>query len=152
MSTASNEKAVFNNGKNYLGIPILVIGGVVAILPRLVYGLEESMHGMPMMCYATANAEIAVGTAIFLLGALYFLSQSAKLRLAASVLAIGAAAIALLFPLGVTGLCGDAHMSCHILTLPALFVSSSLIVLFSGAGIVMSARALRNEGGGRRSA
>ncbi|MDR1159475.1 MAG: DUF4418 family protein [Syntrophomonadaceae bacterium] len=151
MQITRNERTVSKISRNYLGVPIFLIGSVVAALPRLVYGMEQSMHGMPMRCYATANAEIAIGTAIFLFGALYFFSKSAKIRLTASVLAIGAAVLALTFPLGVTGLCGDTHMTCHILTLPALFVSASLITLFSGIGIALSVRNLRNEGGGSRS-
>jgi hypothetical protein len=142
MATVQNANPLPKTGRNYLGLPVLAIGAVVAIAPRLIYGMFESVHGMPMRCYATANAEIAVGAAIVVFGAIYFFSRSAKGRLAASVLAIVAAVFALLFPTALTGLCGDAHMSCHILTLPMLIASSSLIILFSIVGVVLSARAL----------
>jgi hypothetical protein len=142
MENTNNAKAAPGIGRNYLGLPIVGVGIVVAVFPRLVYSAYENMAGMPMRCYATANAEIAVGAAVFLCGALYFFAKSAKLRLAASLLAILAAALALLFPTALTGLCGDAHMACHVLTLPALIASSSLIVLFSLAGAALSLRAL----------
>ncbi|MDR2295858.1 MAG: DUF4418 family protein [Clostridiales Family XIII bacterium] len=148
-TTQQDAKAVLKTGGNYLGVPILAIGVVVAVVPRLVYQMFESAHGMPMRCYATANAEIAVGAALVVFGALYFFSRSAKLRLAASVLAILSAVLALLFPTALTGLCGDAHMACHVLTLPALFASCALIVLFSIIGVVLSARALRADKKGR---
>jgi hypothetical protein len=151
MITTNNAKALPKSGRNYLGIPIFAIGVIVAVLPRWVYFAYEYMEGMPMRCYATANAEIVVGTAIFLLGALYFFAQSAKLRLAASLLAIVCAALALLFPTALTGLCGDAHMACHLLTLPALIASSSMIALFSLVGVVLSVRSLRRARGGRPS-
>jgi hypothetical protein len=144
-ATQANTAAVPKTGRNALGIPILAIGFAVAIVPRLVYQTFEGAHGMPMRCYATANAEIAVGAALVVCGALYFFSKSARRRLAASVLAIVAALFALLFPTALTGLCGDAHMACHTLTLPALIASSSLIVLFSVVGLVLSARSLLRE-------
>jgi hypothetical protein len=146
MTAIQSEKAASKAGKQYLGVPILAFGAVVAITPRLIYGMLESAHGMPMRCYATANAEIAVGAAIAVFGAIYFFSSSAKGRLAASLLAIVSALFALLFPTALTGLCGDAHMACHTLTLPMLIASSSLIFLFSIIGVVLSVRALLRAG------
>jgi hypothetical protein len=148
--TTTNTEAAQRTAKHYLGLPIFAIGVVVAALPRLVYFAYESTMGMPMRCYATANAEIAVGTAIFLCGALYFFAASAKVRLVASLLAIVAAAFALLFPTALTGLCGDAHMACHLLTLPALIASSSLIALFALVGAALSVRSLLRARGDRR--
>ncbi|MDR2089774.1 MAG: DUF4418 family protein, partial [Clostridiales Family XIII bacterium] len=126
MATIQDARPVSKTGRNRLGIPILVIGAAVAVVPRLIYQAFESMDGMIMQCYATANAEIAVGAAIVLFGGLYFFAASAKVRLAASLLAILSAVFALLFPTALTGLCGDAHMACHTLTLPMLIASSSL--------------------------
>jgi hypothetical protein len=148
-TTQMGVRSAWKTGGNYLGVPILAIGVVVAVVPRAVYQMFESAHGMPMRCYATANAEIAVGAALVVFGGLYFFSKSARMRLAASVLAIVSAVFALLFPTALTGLCGDAHMACHILTLPALLASGALIVLFSVIGVVLSVRALRADAEGR---
>jgi hypothetical protein len=150
MIATNNTETMPKTAKHYLGVPIFAIGVVVAALPRLGYFAYESTAGMPMRCYATANAEIAVGTAIFLCGALYFFAASAKVRLVASLSAIVAAAFALLFPTVLTGLCGDAHMACHMLTLPALVASSALIALFALVGVTLSARSLLRARNDRR--
>ncbi|MDR2089277.1 MAG: DUF4418 family protein, partial [Clostridiales Family XIII bacterium] len=62
------------------------------------------------------------------------------------------AVFALLFPTALTGLCGDAHMACHTLTLPMLIASSSLIILFSLIGAALSVRTLLRAAGERRAA
>jgi hypothetical protein len=152
MATTNNAETASGTAKHYLGLPIFAIGAVVAALPRWVYFAYECTMGMPMRCYATANAEIAVGAAIFLCGALYFFATSAKVRLFASLAAIVAAAFALLFPTALTGLCGDAHMACHMLTLPALIASSSLLTVFALVGVVLSVRSLLRARDGSRPA
>jgi hypothetical protein len=150
MTTAHDTGIVPKIGGNYLGVPIFAIGIAVALLPQLIYQTYEAADGMPMRCHATANAEIAVGAAIFIFGAMYFFAKSAKLRLAASVMALIAAALALLFPTALTGLCGDAHMPCHTLTLPLLIVCASFIALFSLIGAALSVRTLLRPNGESR--
>ncbi|MDR3316390.1 MAG: DUF4418 family protein [Coriobacteriales bacterium] len=134
-------------GKGFTGLPIAVSGILIATLPTAIYQAFEYMDGMPMRCLATAQAEIAVGASILVFGGVYFFSRSARIRLATSVLTMLGAVSSLAFPLGVTGLCGDTHMTCHVLTLPILIVSSAVLGVLAVIGILFSVRTLQATSG-----
>jgi hypothetical protein len=130
---------------NPLGVVVAALGVLVAIVPIAVYQTYEAMPDMVMQCYATARAEIAAGAGLVVLGIFYFLSKSANVRLVLSVLVAIVAALSLLFPTGWTGLCADAHMECHMITLPVLIVSVVLLWVLAAIGIFTALRKRESE-------
>lgn len=128
-----------------VGIAVIILGLVVAAVPVLIYQSYEAMPGMEMKCLFTARAEIAVGTGITTLGALYFFFRSAAKRLAISVLIAAAALLSLLFPTNFSGLCEDAHMTCRMITLPVLTVTAVLLFVLAAAGGYFAYRGYRAQ-------
>jgi hypothetical protein len=126
--------------KNPLGIVIAALGVVVAVVPILIYQTYEAMPDMTMQCLATARAEIWTGAGLAVVGVLYFLSKSSKVRLILSVIVAVIAALSLLFPTNWTGLCADAMMTCNMITFPVLIVSVIVLWVLAAAGIITSLR------------
>lgn len=85
--------------------------------------------GMVMKCFWTARAELGLGILIAILGALQIVFQSVQLRLGLNISIILNGILALLIPISLIGVCDSKHMSCHSLTLPALAVISSFLII-----------------------
>ena len=85
--------------------------------------------GMVMKCFWTARAELGLGILIAILGALIIAFQSVQIRLGLNISIILNGILALLIPISLIGVCDGVHMSCHSLTLPALAVISSALII-----------------------
>lgn len=132
--TNTERPPVYGRRVRPLGIAFIILGLAVAIVPVMIYQTYEAMPDMEMKCLLTARVEIAVGTGIAILGALYFLFRSAAKRLVVSVLIAAAAVLSLLLPTQFGSLCEDAHMSCRMITLPVLTVTAVLLLALAAVG------------------
>ncbi|MDR0852163.1 MAG: DUF4418 family protein [Clostridiales Family XIII bacterium] len=140
MSQTASTTVTGSRAPSGFGIAFFVIGALIAAVPSIIYQVYEAMPDMTMQCLLTARVEIAVGAFIAILGGAYFFSRRYLVRIAAPVLVIIAAAASLLFPTAWTGLCADAHMSCHMLTLPILIVSAVVLTILSTIAIMLAVR------------
>lgn len=127
------------------GIVFFLFGVGIAVIPSAVYKSYEAMPNMVMQCYFTASAEIVTGAVIALSGLLYFLSRSPKVNAILSAVVILGAISTILLPTAITGLCADAMMTCHMVTLPILIVASVLTGVFGAVGLGISVVKLRRS-------
>ncbi len=99
-------------------------------------GAQSSMAASNVMkCHWTAQAELGVGLLIALLGIFLLCSRSGQVRLGLSLALILNGLLVLLLPVILIGVCGNLHMSCRSLTLPALIILSSTVVFAAAANV-----------------
>jgi hypothetical protein len=121
-----------------------VFGGVLAALgiililtPRYLFPVcgigEPGFHA----CHGTLKAETVLGAVTIVIGMLPVLWPLRKTTLAASVSAIVLAALVVLFPAAITGMCKMPTMACRMGTLPALVTLGVIIALTGAAGIAI---------------
>ncbi|MDR0842197.1 MAG: DUF4418 family protein [Acidobacteriota bacterium] len=132
------------------GIPVVLLGILVAIGPRTVFPVCGGWEDPSMHCHWTALAETGVGGVLALLGLGLLLCGRDEFAAALHWAVFLNALLALLFPVALTGVCPGTGMSCRLLTLPALVVLSSLLMASSaiqgGAAIIR----IRRQASGRR--
>ncbi len=119
--------------KFIFGFLSIAIGLLIALGPLTIFpvcGVHEHSEEV-MKCFWTARAELGVGFSISILGLLSIISGNPKFRLGLTAAILLNGILALLFPSVLIGVCGSTHMNCRALTLPALFILSSLIVTAS---------------------
>ncbi len=108
--------------------------------------------GSVMTCHWTAQAEIGVGGLIALLGALLIIFRTAQIRLGISLGIASGGILALLVPTVLIGVCGNVHMVCHSLALPALSILSGIVIAGSSANalyLYFTGRKEQDAGGKR---
>lgn len=88
---------------------------------------------MVMTCHWTGRAELGLGIVIAILGALLIIISSAFIRIGLSISLTLNGILTLLIPTYFIGVCAGVHMSCRSLTLPALIIVSSIVIL---AGVI----------------
>jgi hypothetical protein len=113
------------------GIPVAAIGLLLAIGPYTLFPVCEAMGDMVMKCFWTRRVELGIGVLIAVLGALSLVFKSSQIRLGLGIAVFLNGILALLIPTALIGVCDHAHASCRILTLPALLVLSSILLLIS---------------------
>lgn len=84
---------------------------------------------MVMKCFWTARAELGIGIVIAILGLLQIVFPSVQRRQGLNISIILNGILALLVPRYLIGICNDVHASCRSLTLPALTIISSLLII-----------------------
>jgi hypothetical protein len=125
-----------------IGVAFIALGLLAALGPTALFPVCDSGM-MKMACHDTARAELWVGLAIAALGAAYALTRPAKIRIGLAAASGLGGALAVLLPTALTGVCKNADMICHSLTLPALVILGAATVALGAAGIALSARAAR---------
>lgn len=127
------------------GVVFIILGLAEAIGPYTFIPVCESMDGNYMKCRQTASAELGVGLVIVVLGLLLILLASSQIRLGLSI-AIGLnAVLVILIPNVLIGVCPNAHMKCHALTLPALSLLGILTLIGAAVNIWYLWKANRKE-------
>ncbi len=118
--------------KNRISISILFIlsGLLVVLIPTVLFPVC-SAEKMKMACYFTKKAEIGLGIVIAAIGALYFFFKNEGVRLGLSLSQILLAALVVLYPTKLIGICKNTEMACRVKTLPALIVVTVLLGVVS---------------------
>jgi hypothetical protein len=114
------------------GIPVVVLGLLIAAGPVTVFPVCPVMMEMIMRCHWTAQAELGVGIIIAILGLLSVLIESQQVRLGLSIAIFLNGIFALLIPSVLIGVCPGAHMHCRTLSLPALVILGGITVAVAG--------------------
>ncbi len=91
---------------------------------------EGGAMSKPMACHYTAVTELYIGIGIVVAGVLLIALKKKLVRAWLSVFLGLAGIFELLVPTVLIGVCGSTKMSCHVLTLPALIIFSSVVIAF----------------------
>jgi hypothetical protein len=129
-----------------LGASIAILGILLMLTPRYIFpvcGMGKvgaapgpGWHG----CHGTMEAEAALGAAVAALGLVPIIWPRRRAMLTASLGALIAYALAIIFPLYITGLCRMPTMPCQKGTFPAIVALALLLAVAGIAGRVPSRR------------
>ena len=123
-----------------------VFGLLIAIVPQFLLPVcsasIETKAGrfIPMKCFWTGRAELAVGALIILVSILLFLSRNKSATLYLYIVLTGLGVVALLLPTHLIGVCMSPTMPCRVGTLPGLIVLSGLVVVIGLVGVALALR------------
>jgi len=135
-----------------LGVVVIVLGALLILTPWVIFpvcmvgrnappkGLEVGHH-MRHGCHDTLRAETALGVVAIGIGAVPLLWPRRKIKIAVSTATLIVAALVVLFPLKITGLCKMSDMACRIGTMPALATVAVVMGLAGLIGLIVSIRA-----------
>jgi hypothetical protein len=102
----------------------------------------ENGRQVPMKCYWTAQASLAVAVPLLVVGLLIaFSRQKETLRALALVGAI-LGTMVILLPTRLIGVCQHPGASCNLVMKPALIFAGSLVIGVSLVGLVISQRSV----------
>ena len=125
----------------------IILGAVIAVGTRTFLhvcgggmnsgSMGDSMSEMQMPCAGVPNASFVAGIVLAVLGIIFIIAGKKKvvstllglLNVIAGVVVIG-------IPTFIVGVCGGAHMHCHMVTRPALIIVGALVVILGIIGAV----------------
>lgn len=117
-----------------LGAPVAVLGLLLAAVPNYLFPVCPFRAGaMPMRCYQTGLVLTGFGVAFFVIGVLFILCVSSRIRLGLSASAMLLAVAGALVPTHLVGICSAPAMACRIGTYPAAMI---VLVLAGLAGCI----------------
>jgi hypothetical protein len=130
--------------KLFYGIGLMAIALAIAIAPHFFtcqYNgktiTTASGTTVPMKCNWSAQAEIPVGAALFLVGGSVMVSRRKETRGYLSVVGAGLGAAVLLIPTKLIGVCGS-QMPCHTTMQPGLIGLGAVVAVGCVLGAVVS--------------
>jgi hypothetical protein len=126
-------------------LPLVVTGLLVAIGPFTLFPVCEVAGDMIMKCFWTARAELGIGISIAILGGLSLAFKSPLVRLGLALASLLNAALALLIPTVLIGVCEHRHADCRVLALPALLILSVILLLIAGFNTALLLSAKKKE-------
>ena len=127
------------------GLLFTLTGVLVILIPTVLFPVCDSGM-MKMSCYYTKRAEIGVGALIAVIGLVSLLISDKKIRIGLAISEFFNAALVLLFPLKLTGLCKMSDMACRVKTEPALIVISIVIFIISAAEVLFLIKQVKKDG------
>lgn len=128
----------------------IILGAVIAVGTRTFLhvcgggmnsgSMGDSMGEMQMPCAGVPNASLVAGIVLAVLGIIFIIAGKKKvvstllglLNVIAGVVVIG-------IPTFIVGVCGGAHMHCHMVTRPALIIVGAFVVILGIIGAVSKA-------------
>ncbi|MDR3321176.1 MAG: DUF4418 family protein [Synergistaceae bacterium] len=121
------------NSKNRVsvGTAAVVLGGLVALGPQYMFKICEQMHHGVTNCYWIGQAEIGAGAVVAAFGITYLLFRDAGIHAGLSIGIFIGGVLTLLLADVLLRACEEANMSCHLVTLPALNIVGTLIVILA---------------------
>ena len=135
------------------GVIAIVLGFIVAAVPHYIfpvcqyYGmLLETAAGtqVPMKCFWTGNAEIALGAMMIVTGLLLVVSRQKESRMLLGVVLGSLGVMVALVPTYLIGVCAVLDHPCHAGTQPALILLGVIIIIVAIITIAAS-RGARQE-------
>ncbi len=100
---------------------------------------------VPMKCYWSAQAEIAVAVPLLGVGVLMFLSRRRETLRALAALGALLGAFALLIPAALIGACSMGGASCNLVMKPAMALAGIVAIAASLGGLLLAERMLPRE-------
>ena len=128
-----------------IGIALAALGVLLVLTPWVLFpvcgvgryapgpGIASGAHP----CHGTLLAETALGAAALVLGLFPVLWPGKNAVLGASIGAAVVAALVVLFPVAITGMCKVVTMPCRLGTLPALETAATLMMLTAALGLAV---------------
>ena len=133
------------------GLMVAIFGLLLTITPVYIFPpCQESLitvsgASVPMKCFWSGRAELAIGLLICAGGILLIFFSSFQARLALSLLLFLACLLALAVPVFLIGGCKLETMACQMTTFPAVLVLASMTALFCLANVVYLYHQARSE-------
>ena len=134
------------------GVIAIVLGFIVAAVPHYIfpvcqyYGmLLETAAGtqVPMKCFWTGNAEIALGAMMIVTGLLLVVSRQKESRMLLGVVLGSLGVMVALLPTYLIGVCSTLDHPCHAGTQPALILLGVITIIVAIITIATSRGARR---------
>lgn len=117
------------------GIVLVVLALLVAVVPALNNCLAEGKFittaagkQVPMRCFWTAQAELATGATLALVGGLLAFSRRRETQRALAAIGALVGVVVMLLPTVLIGVCTDMTASCNLITRPAMLFVGTLVV------------------------
>jgi hypothetical protein len=130
-----------------IGIVLIVLALVAAIVPQFTdcqsQGKELTLANgkvVAMKCHWTAEAALAPGAPLILVGGLLFFSKKKETRTALAILGIALGALLILLPTVLIGVCAMPEMICNAVMRPTLILTGTLAIVVSIIGLIMNLR------------
>jgi hypothetical protein len=128
------------------------VGGVFVVLSLLIAAVPQftncqadgrtltlaSGKEIPMKCYWTARAELALGLPLVVTGALIFASRRKETLRTLGIIGAGLGIPAILLPTWLIGVCMNPDMICVSTMRPALILLGSVVTLLGVGTVVYS--------------
>ncbi len=138
-------KLIMKNRTRAMGAVFMIFGGVVILVPRIMFpvcGLDGSQFLLKLPghhgCHPTLMAETILGVIAIITGMIPLFLPKKKVLFFSSIILIAIAALVMLFPSAITGLCKMPTMSCRLGTLPGLITTGIIMCCAGCAGIFMA--------------
>lgn len=134
------------NGNRLLaGAFITALGVLAAITPRFLFPTcEHAGHGMmEMACHWVDTTMLILGGTIALIGIITLLARSTAI-ISLLALGLGAAAVGMVAPLYIVGVCRNVDMPCNQGAVPMLTVTG-IVAFLTAASLAYSARKSRSQ-------
>jgi hypothetical protein len=126
---------------------LVVLALAIAIIPQFTNCSADGRSlttttgkTVPMKCHWTAQAELAVGAPLFVLGAATAFTKKKESRRILAGIGTVLGAFAILLPTALIGVCASSDMLCNSFMKPAMIVSGILVIGVSVVGLVISER------------
>jgi hypothetical protein len=102
----------------------------------------ENGRQVPMKCYWTAQASLAVAVPLLVVGLLIAFSRQKETLRALTLVGAILGTMVILLPTQLIGVCQHPGASCNLVMKPALIFAGSLVIGVSLVGLVISQRSV----------
>lgn len=134
------------------GIVLVVLAVLVAVVPMVNNCLAEGKlittaagKSIPMKCFWSAQAELATGAALAVVGGLLAFSRRRETQRYLAVVGAVLGAIVMLLPTSLIGVCTDMTASCNLVMRPAMLLTGALVIAVNLGVFVASSRGRMEE-------
>mgnify|MGYP001034669855 CR=1 FL=1 len=136
---------------NSLGIILIILGILAAVAPHTFLPVCQYMGMLvktaagtqiPMKCFWTANAEVALGVMVVVVAGVLIASTQRETKRALGIVGAILGILIILMPTALIGTCMDPKHPCNVYTLPGELIFGALILILSIVITVMPGRPL----------
>lgn len=110
------------------GIFFIILGLLIGLGPIILFPVCR-VHTTIMDCFWTARTELGIGILTGIFGIFLIIFPSVQLRIGLSISLVSNGILGLLVPDILIGVCDGKHMSCRLLTLPALNILNMAVII-----------------------
>ena len=128
-----------------IGVIIVLLALVGAIVPQFTDCASQGRaltlangNTVPMKCHWTAEAALAVGIPLTVLGVLFFFSKRKETQRSLSILGLFLGASYVLLPTVLIGVCSMPEMLCNSIMRPTLILTGALTMVACVIALVLS--------------
>lgn len=140
------DEVCFMRGNVFSGIFFVLAGILLALIPTDIFPVCDKLvttaagTTIPMKCFWTGRAELGAGGFFVFAGLALLVIRQRTVHSGIYLLSIAGAALALLFPTYLIGLCKTESMACRMGTEPGLLVWGGIVLLVSIVCFIRSFR------------